>query len=243
MKSIFLLFLGLVSIAHAQEKITFTASDNIPITADLYISHQDNTTPFIVLFHQATYSRGAYATIAPKLNKMGFNCMAVDARSGRAVAGITNETAAAAKAAGKPGNYRDALPDLLAAVNYATAHYAKGKLLIWGSSYSASMAFDVADTLKDQVDGLLAFSPNFPSWKAEAKDAITLDIPLFITSAKNETKNWKKTFQEMKSEQKIGFTPKGPGRHGSSALWSNSPDHPEYWHAVTSFLTEHFISQ
>jgi len=92
------LFLILTQSSNAQgETITFPSKDGLTITADTYITNPDNKTPFIVLFHQAGWSRGEYNEIAPKLNKLGFNCMAVDQRSGGSVNGIQNETTALAQ--------------------------------------------------------------------------------------------------------------------------------------------------
>ncbi len=67
----FLLFANL-ALADDTKTTTFTAKDGLPITVDLYIPHP-NDAPFIVLLHQAGYSRGEYIEIAPKLNKMGLS--------------------------------------------------------------------------------------------------------------------------------------------------------------------------
>ena len=70
------LFLFTVFIsAQSKKKIEFSSEDGLKITADLYMVHSEEK-PFIVLFHQAGWSRGEYLEIAPKLNKIGFNCMA-----------------------------------------------------------------------------------------------------------------------------------------------------------------------
>ena len=39
------------------ETVTFKASDGIRVTADLYMAHESSA-PFIILYHQAGYSRG-----------------------------------------------------------------------------------------------------------------------------------------------------------------------------------------
>ena len=97
----------------APEKVSFTAKDGLEVSGDLYAPHKEKETPFIVLFHQARSSRGEYAEIAPRLNKLGFNCLAVDQRSGGDFAKtFTNETHARAVAKGLPTTYDDAYPDL-----------------------------------------------------------------------------------------------------------------------------------
>src|SRR5262245_54570689 len=69
--------------ARAQHKITFPSKDGLPVTADLY--HVNDSLPVILLCHQARFSRGEYREAAVKLNKFGFNCLAIDQRSGQEV--------------------------------------------------------------------------------------------------------------------------------------------------------------
>ena len=101
----------------SQTTITFPAKDSVTVTADLYFV--SDTLPYIVLCHQAGYSRGEYRETAWKFMKLGHNCIAVDARSGNEVKGIENETAAAAKEKRKPTSYLDAEKDIVAAIAYA----------------------------------------------------------------------------------------------------------------------------
>ena len=65
-----MLLMGMASFASATpsiaEAITFKSADNLLITADRYTPHTSNTTPLIVLFHQAGSSRGEYNEIAPR---------------------------------------------------------------------------------------------------------------------------------------------------------------------------------
>src|SRR5437667_8940636 len=99
----------------AQQTITFPSKDELTITADLY--EIDSTSPLILLCHQAGYSRGEYIETAKRLNKFGFNCLAIDQRSGKECNAVRNETARAAVLAGKPGNYPDAEQDIVAAID------------------------------------------------------------------------------------------------------------------------------
>ena len=102
--------------AKAVETITFSSKDGLKVTADLYQTHPD-TAPFILLFHQAGWSRGEYLEIAPKLNKLGFNCLAVDQRSGNKVNNVPNETFRKAQQEMKPTQYLTAIPDMEAAIS------------------------------------------------------------------------------------------------------------------------------
>lgn len=237
--------------------VTFPAEDGIVCTADLYLASSKDSAPFIVLFHQAGNSRGEYAEIAPRLNALGFNCMAVDARSGGEAKGVKNATYAAAEAVGKPTyRYLDALPDLVAALKHARKTYAKGKLIAWGSSYSASLVLHIAASQPGLVDGVLAFSPGeyfaagkSGSWIAEEAAKITT-LPVFITSGPREEGYWRRMHEAMPSPQKAFFLPEGSASlHGSSVLWTNlgseaypipNPLAELYWSATTAFLNKHF---
>ncbi|MDA7526298.1 hypothetical protein N8525_03960 [Verrucomicrobiales bacterium] len=83
------------------EAVTFPSEDNLSVTADFYPTTNRTQTPIIVLFHQANWSRGEYREIAPRLQDLRFQALAVGQRSGNAVNGATNHTAKQAKADGQ----------------------------------------------------------------------------------------------------------------------------------------------
>ena len=218
--------------------VTFPTTDNLTVTADLYWTG-DATKPFIILFHQARYSRGEYLEIAPKLNALGYNCLAVDQRSGSAANGITNETAKAAKAAGLSTNYPDAYPDLEAALAYVVATYAPNRLIVWGSSYSSSLVLVLASEHPDEIAAVLSFSPG-EYFKLDDKKiadyAKNITQPVFITSAKSEEKDWHPIADQITSAGSVFFVPQASGQHGASTLNNNVSGHEEYWAAVEQFL-------
>lgn len=227
--------------------ITFPSLDGLEITADAYISHSDKNTPLILLFHQAGWSRGEYLEIAPKLNSMGFNCIAVDQRSGKAINGVSNETAQRAVKNNQATRYIDALPDIEAALHYANENYSESKIIAWGSSYSSSLVLQIAGDKPKLVDGVLSFAPGeYFSKQNKSKtwirdSAKNINIPVFITSAKNEKNNWSAIYAAIKSEQKTSFLPSSKGNHGSKALWDQFDDSEQYWNAVSDFLTNNFL--
>ena len=145
--------------AGAGETITFPSADGLLITADTYIQSEDRQAPFIVLFHQASWSRGEYLETAPRLNSMGFNCMAVDQRSGDRIKGVTNETVQRATAAGKATGFLDAIPDMLAAIAYAKENFSDGVIIGMGSSYSSALILKLAGDDAGLVDAVASFSP------------------------------------------------------------------------------------
>ena len=242
------LMLNLFGVASASEAtvVEFTSKDGLAITADVYIADENRKTPFIVLFHQASWSRGEYLEIAPRLNELGFNCMAVDLRSGGPVNGVDNETVARAKANGSGTTYADALPDVVAALRYARVHDAQGLLIAWGSSYSASLVLKVGGDEPDLVNGVLAFAPGEYFTKlGKPSDWITdsaknIDAPVFITSARSEKEAWFPIFEAIPSKDKTFYLPSSEGNHGSRALWSQFPDSDGYWEAVEAFLSNNF---
>lgn len=185
----------------AQKKITFLAPDSVQITADAYINLPEEN-PIIILFHQAGWSRGEYLEIAPKLNKLGFNCIAIDQRSGEKINDIDNQTFLDASSKNKGTTFIDAEADMNTAIDFVKKTYPKAtKIIIWGSSYSAGLALKIAGERND-IQAVLAFAPGeyFKRFN-KPEDYVTqkaqhIQIPVFITSAKAEKKNWWSIFEK-----------------------------------------------
>ncbi|MBI4929425.1 MAG: dienelactone hydrolase family protein [Bacteroidetes bacterium] len=216
--------------------ITFPASDALLVTADLYFVN--DSLPYMVLCHQAGYSRAEYAETAGKFCHLGYNCLAVDARSGNEVNGVKNETAALAVQKKKPTTYLDAEKDILAAIDYAYTKSGK-KVFLVGSSYSASLVLKIATTNK-KVSAVMAFSPGeYFGTKLKLKDAIkNLTLPVFVTSAKEEANDVSTLMSDVKSKIKNQFVPTSKGKHGSSCLWKDNPGYHEYWFAIMLFVKQ-----
>ena len=130
--SLVLILVSSVSTVFAAETVTFLSEDGLLITADIHAPHQNSKAPVIVLFHQAGSSRGEYVEIAPWLNGLGYNCMAVDQRSGESMRGVENQTALRAGKEKRPTGYIEALPDMKAALAYARSHYGNNGVIAWG---------------------------------------------------------------------------------------------------------------
>tara|TARA_R110002096_G_scaffold16898_8_gene57881 strand:- start:17701 stop:18570 length:870 start_codon:yes stop_codon:yes gene_type:complete len=223
------------------ETIQFPAEDGLLVTADLYLWH-DQDAPFVVLFHQAGWSRGEYKEIAPKLGELGFNCMAVDQRSGAAVNDVKNATNALATSKKLPTKFLDALLDMRAALTLVKTRFPKAQRIAWGSSYSAALTLVLAGQEPELMDAALAFSPGeyfgrFGKSKTYVEEAARLiEMPVFVTASKSEHKAWKAMFEAMPSKTKKSFVPTTAGNHGSRALWEKHSDSEQYWTAVKSFL-------
>ena len=218
------------------QKITFPTSDGILVTADLYLVN--DSLPYMILCHQAGYSRAEYAETAPKFCHLGYNCLAIDARSGNEVNGVKNETAALAASKKKPTTYLDAEKDIIAAIDYAYAKSGK-KIFLIGSSYSASLALKIAVSNK-KISAVMAFSPGeYFGTKLKLKDAIVnLSVPIFVTSSKDEAQDVTTLISDVKSKIKNQFVPTSKGKHGSSSLWKDNPGYHEYWFAIMMFIKQ-----
>ncbi len=235
--AVFIVSFSRFGLASASKTINFKANDGLTVTADLYLT-ESQSAPYIILFHQAGFSRGEYIEIAPKLNTLGYNCIAVDQRSGREVNGVENLTHVEAVKQNKPTKYVNAIPDVIGAYNHVKNKLKASKIIIWGSSYSASLVFYLAQKFPNHINGLLAFSPG-EYFKIDKKPikffAKSVKCPVFITSAKNEQSNWQPIYDNV-SSQKQFFLPTLKGNHGSKALWKEKKSHKEYWQAVIEFL-------
>lgn len=237
MKSFFTFMVSLTCLfTFAQSTIEYPSKDGLQITADLYEAPSTDT--FILLFHQAGWSRGEYKETAPKLNAMGYSCLAIDQRSGGEINGVKNKTNERAIKAGKKTEFIDAFQDIEATVTFVKKTYQPKKIIIWGSSYSSSLVLKYAGDYPDSVDAVLSFSPGEYFGKDDfiKKSAAQITVPSFITSAKNEEKNWSAINKAITTKTKVSYLPTTAGNHGSRALWSKFDDHDGYWTAVTSFL-------
>lgn len=240
MKKIHLVFLILFftvfnsAVIRAQKTISFFSKDGILITADLYFVN--DTLPYMILCHQAGSSRGEYLETASKFAKFGYNCIAIDMRSGGEMNTIINETAIHAKVKGRSATYLDAAQDITAAIDYAY-DLSKKKVVLVGSSYSASLVMRIAVDNND-VKAVIAFSPGeYFGEKYSLKDTLkTLTKPLFVTSSKPESEKVGELIKDISSKKKQQFTPSKTGAHGSKALWKETPNHQEYWLALMMFM-------
>jgi pimeloyl-ACP methyl ester carboxylesterase len=238
-----LMLVGMTGTALANpgvESIDFPTQGGIQGRADVYAS-KNPSAALVLLFHQAGWSRGEYREVAPKLVDAGYRVMAVDQRSGGAVNGVENETHRRAGKMGLARGYLDAYADLEAALAYARKALGATRIIVWGSSYSASLVFRLAAEHPDVVTAVLAFAPGeyFEKQKSPVyiwDFAKRVKQPLFVTSSKKERAQVKPIFDASPAEKKILFTPASRGQHGSRALWEKFPDHDVYWAAVNGFL-------
>ncbi len=219
------------------ETIMFGAPDSVVITANEY--KIDGTSPTIVLCHQAQFNKFEYDGVAQRLNENGFNCVAIDQRSGGPIGSMPNETNLDAKEKGKEVSYLDAIQDISSAVDFVSERYNQ-KVILWGSSYSSSLVLWEA-MANENVEAVVSFSPGdyFPELGSLTDSIVSLEKPMFITSG-----NWEASgITEMLAKKELNnnqvqFIPEEQGHHGSRALWPNQDGGEEYWEAVLDFLNQ-----
>ena len=214
------------------EATTLKAADGVTVYGRFYQAPHPRA--LILLFHQAGSSKDEYATIAPRLVEAGYSALAIDQRAGGGLYGV-NQTA---RAFGREVRYREARPDLQAALDWAQQQ--KLPIILWGSSYSSSLIFPLAADDPHGVVALLAFSPGeyFDGDPPIAAAASKLSVPVFIASTKAETGDADPIMAALpKTVENVRFVPEH-GVHGSSTLIAakNPAGAQANWEAVLAFL-------
>ena len=214
--------------------ITFPSKDKLPITADLYQVKESKR--FVLLCHQAGFSRGEYVEAAKKINALGFSCLATDQRSGDIVNGVENETKKRAVEKGLATTYLDAKPDIEAAIDYVYDLNNNKPIILIGSSYSAALSLLLA-TNSDKVKAVAAFSPGEYLKGIELAKSITnMNKPVFVTSSKKEINQIIDVVKNIDSKYITHFKPKVEGIHGSRVLWKKTIGNQTYWKVFSEFL-------
>lgn len=221
------------------QAVQFKARDGVTVFGRYYPVAKPKA--LILLFHQAGSSKDEYATIAPRLNREGYSALAIDQRSGGGLFGPNETAARIAPVSGRTEDesYPTAEPDIQAALDWGVQQ--KLPLILWGSSYSAALVFDVAAQNPGKVAAALAFSPGeyMPDKHFVDRAARTLAVPVFVTSSSDP--------EEIAAARVIAAAVPGGradhyapavGVHGSSTLIeAKDPKGADAnWTAVTAFL-------
>ncbi len=232
-------------------QVSFKAPDEVSVFADFYAARVPTTQggdhpvafdpdrTVVLLFHQAGSNAAEYVPIAERLTAEGYDCLAVDLRAGGYMWGRTNRTVSAL---GRTRTFVDAYTDLEAAIAWAQEKGYRGKIVVWGSSFSAALVFRLAAE-KDRVSAVLAFSPGeyvggdnpVQTWAGAVK------VPVFVTSGSgSESKAANVVFAAVASTDKTRYDAR-EGVHGSSTLREdrNTAGFEDNWEAVLAFLRAH----
>lgn len=195
------------------------------------------TKPFVVFLHQSNWNLHEYDEISKRFLELGYNSAAIDLRYGREMNGVPNLTYLEAVNRKKNTDYVSSMEDIRSTVEAVKKRYAKGDVILFGSSISASLALLFASKNK-RIAAVIAFSPGeyFPGNNALKKE-IDLKIPIFIAGSKEERQSLIPIFMSAQSTFKVLFTPKDKhGQHGAKALWESNDAHEEYWKSLENFL-------
>lgn len=237
---LFCLFVcALTTHAYTQRLVTFPASDGLLVSADLYETEEESHR-YLLLFHQAEYSRGEFQQIATRLIKLGFNCLAVDLRYGNEINFINNETAMRARQGAFDVNMLAAKKDMMAAINYVKTLQDSVSVFLLGSSFSASLSLIIANEIPD-ITAVMAFSPGeFFDVELSVEQSLKgLSVPMFVGCPRSEYYYVMQLLSGVKSKNKVVFRPEGSdGLHGAKTLWWESATRDEFWLSLLFFLKD-----
>jgi len=217
--------------------ITITSGDGLEMTADEYIIADEN--PFILLFHEQESSRGEFQTIARRLCKMDYNCLAVDLRNGGNKDFVSNETVKRCRQSKCPNAVNDIENDMLAAIEYA---YNKSShpVILLGSRANGSLSLKIASE-NDNVRAVVALSPGeYFLPHINIQDTIrNIKKPVFITSSQSEFSYVSDLASGVEESYINLYEPQlGEGGRGTEALSSSNETNSEYWLALLLFFKD-----
>ena len=226
----------------SDNEIHFITKDSIKIYGDLY--EISKSSPTLLIFHQGgSNTRAEYKSIIPKLQDQGFNILTIDQRvGGQYFYGGYNRTVA--EIAKNEYHYCDAYPDMEATLEYAKTLGLNGNIILWGSSYSATLSLQLGTEYKDDIDGVLAFSPaSGPAMKECQPDSYieSIKLPLLIMKPASEMESERSQNQmTLAKEHGHQFFIAQNGVHGSSMLDEGRIEGSaaETWNIVNTFLSQ-----
>jgi len=217
--------------------VTFTSSDGLEITADEYII--DPLNPYVLLFHEQGSSRGEFNTIARRLCKLDYNCLAVDLRNGGNDNFVSNETAKQLREKRLEAGIKNIEQDAMAAIRYVNEK-SNLPVVLFGSGANGSLSLKIALSNSD-VRAVIALSPGeyfMPEIKIQ--DTISnLKKPVFITSTKAEFPYVSELASGIEKDYVTLFEPKqGAGERGTGSFSVDYDYNTEYWLALILFFKD-----
>ncbi|MEM7574821.1 MAG: hypothetical protein AAF433_18085 [Bacteroidota bacterium] len=226
-------------------EFSFLSSDSVTLFGDLYLA--DKSAATILLFHQGgSNARGEYGPIIPRLRADGFNVLTIDQRVGGQIYGSFNRTLAniPSYSFGDAYTYCDAYTNLEGALDYLLEEGFTGPKVIWGSSYSGTLAIQLAAKRSSDLAAVLAFSPasGGPLQACLADPYLEeLPIPLLLLRPLSEMEN-ERAVQQMQQAQAAGHQTyiADHGVHGSSMLVADRVGQAveDNWAVVIGFIRE-----
>ena len=139
-------------------------------------------------------------------------------------------------------SYDEALPDLEAALAWARADAHGAPVVVWGSSYSAALAFVLAARHPGEVAAVVAFSPGeyLSDERAVSAAAAKLTVPVYVDQASTAEERARSTaiLKAVRGADKHTFAGSAPATHGASMLRAdrNAAGAEAHWKSVLAFL-------
>ena len=217
--------------------ITFLSQDGLEITADEYIIGPDK--PYVLLFHEQGSSRGEFATIARRVCKLDYNCLAVDLRNGGNYNYVSNETTKRLRGKQLKTGLNDIEQDAVAAIQYAQEK-SNLPVVLFGSGANGSLSLKIALSNQD-VKAVVALSPGeYFMPEVKIQDLISpLKKPVFITSSKAELPYVSELASGIEEDYVTLFEPKqGAGDRGTRSFSVDYEYYDEYWIALMLFFKD-----
>ena len=235
---ILLIFVGLHSFVLGQKTVSFRAVDNHTINADYYETFAESN-KYMLMFHQAEYSRGEYQQIAERMIKLDFNCLAVDLRYGKEVNYVNNETAEQARQNKMNVTLLSCEKDIEAAINYIQTNDPSALIFLMGSSFSASLCLKVAKDRGD-IQAVIAYSPGeFFNTLSIGEYIKGLKTPTYIGCTQSEYPYVQQLSAGIEASKFVVYKPEnGNGKHGVETLWWDSDTREECWLSLMFFLKD-----
>jgi dienelactone hydrolase len=224
------------TVAAASKEVSFEAVDRGVVYADWYRRAKERSRLLFLMFHQAGSNAAEYATIAPRVVDLGFDCLAVDTRSGGQKFQRNNRTV---MARGGSASFNRAYTDMQAALRWAIDGQGYDGVVAWGSSYTAALVFELAAE-HDEVRAVISFSPGEHLGEGEPvrRFASRVHVPVFVASAPGvEVREAARIVEPVPAGLVTQFIPKS-GVHGSSALRAdvNPQSRADYWRSLEAFV-------
>jgi hypothetical protein len=139
------------------EPFSFRSSTGLEIFGDHYAADTDSR-GVILLFHQGgSNARAEYASVIPRLLEWHYEVYAFDMRAGGDRLGGENRTIVA-MGGEDDADYCDVYPDFEAVLAYVS-NQSRSPLILWGSSYSGALVFQLASRHTSDIRAVLGFSP------------------------------------------------------------------------------------
>lgn len=212
---------------------TFASSDGAALAGELFVSPEPNA-PALILVHRLNGDR---AELAPLVERMviapkRFSILSFDLRG---------HGASKAPPKAKPGDNKDLVKDVEAAIAHVTEATAPRAIVLVGSSIGAALVSQVAfGAAKVTALGLVSPGESISGHPLYRPYAEVRNLPTFLAGAKEDTVS-KPALEALEKMAMSGTVKRYDGsRHSAQFL---AEEHPELWADLESWLLSVFAEE